>query len=732
MTRPANEDELLVGFLRLLKADRDHLLSLVQQQVDAAEKLLYFQGKGSNPNSTSITTRLQRSLDEAKAKANESKHLSADIAGSVAWFAEAIDLAATRQQELAKILAQVRSVLSNTRQRCYGIRMVHPTPNLGFGLGQPTRVGQVSQLAYEFRSRFAKLLGGDDWRRHREWHPTVTVTIDPVVTPSFADGESHIYVQAPLALVLMPRYRPTIAVEVGHWFAQKLLHSLPTSLRRLSHSIRERAIVAYELYAPGNDGVAWFVEALLHEVTVDTLSLMVVGDGFGWAWLAQSLGADPIAPEEPRKVPHLVRTHAQSQLIAPNSPLGVLSRGYRQRVLEALAHRTATARIESSQQWSTLAEEWASALRDTFGARATTLAGEREPFKFASQDDTSREPKPDWFDDLDEMDRCLATFGISLGEFEAPRGPATLSEHLWIRSVLAHAATPSENDHVSHGRITTALTHCLRPRENFSLCLHWLKPSVRSGAPVLLPPDGWASSFVVGDYNHVLWTMHEGGWKNAETFRETENNECFSQREYLLAVGPHDAAYRLDRVTLATELCLRREADGVAEFAPRAHAVEDFKRYAQQHGALFAGNGWGDGLLFSPTPTRDSLRDAVRRLWSFPHESISRLLVPQAQFDALSSLPAPTNDVDEMLGVRVFARGVPGQKDKVEAALHALDPRCDYEWVAGHDDLEVHVPLLAADPPDCLWLLQHTIRLLVNSCGLFTYDCRLHLRQRRG
>jgi len=727
MTRPASEDELLVGFLRLLKADRDYLFSLVQQQVDAAEKLLYFQGKGSNPHSTSITTRLRDELADAIAPAHDGGHLSIDVAGSVAWFAEAVDLAATRQQRLAKILAQVRSVLSNTRQRCYGIRMVHPTPNLGFGLGQPTRVSQVSQLAYEFRTRFAKLLGGEAWNLNADWRPTVTVTIDPVVTPSFADGGPHIYVQAPLALILMPRYRPTIAVEVGHWFAQKLLRSLPTELRRLAHSLKRKATDVFERYAPGNEAVAWFADALLHEVTVDTLSLMVVGEGFGWAWLAQSLAADPIAPEEARKVPHLVRTHAQSHLLAPDSPLLRLSRGYQQRVNEALAHRTATARIESSEAWAALATEWATALQEEYRDRAKHLAGERDPITFASQDDTSREPKPDWFDQIEVMDRCLETFGVELGDFEAPDEPATLSEHLWIRTVLAHAATPSEHDHVSHGRLTTALTHCLQPRENFSLCLHWLKPSVRSGAPVLLPPKGWSSSFVVGDYNHVLWAMQPGSWKNAETFPETENNECFSQREYLLAVGPRGDTRELDQVTLATELLLHRKAD---EFVPRPEAVEKFKAYARQRGGLFASNGWGDGLLLCPTPTRESLREAVTQLWESKHESISRLIVPQAQFDALSSMRTPTAELDPRLGVRVFARGVPGEKAAISRALLGLDPRCVCEWVAGHDDLEIDVPLLAVEPPDCLWLLRHTLRLLVESKGLFTYDCRLHLRHR--
>lgn len=734
-------DDLLLGFLRLIKADGVSLYELFRQQVDAASKLQSFFNK--NADTTSAPDRLREGLEELKTDADRDPLLLTPDVQNPIWFERAVAREAKRRRRLDLILKEARSVLSSTRQRCYGARMVHPTPNLGFGLGQPTRNAQVGQIAYEYRTRFSKLFGEAQGEQSDVWRPRVTVTIDPVATASFTPSDDHIYIEAPVALMLMPRYRPTMCVEVGHWFTSRMLLEPPDRVWRAARTLtREVERLLARFHRPEQEK-GWFAEALLHELTVDALSALVAGPGYAWAWLAQTLCVDPITEDEPRKVPHLVRGAGLARFVAPGM-LATLFATSRQRILRVLEPKSRGRRAEYLVALSEAAVPYIDALRTEYEARASNLSGTRLPHHNASRHEPSSEPLPEWLDDPSELQRVLNLYEVQTDP-SALDEPATLAEHLWVHGVHAFAPlrdelggpSPStrpsgEGDRerkmrMSDGRVSTAMTHTLQPRGTCTLSLRWLKPALRGGRPGILPPAAWNSAVVLGDYNYLLWKSARGSWDAADAFEETDHGQCFYHPEYLLSVAEGDGEFTLDATTLVTELRIHR---GDEDFHPDPAAARKLRSQLLDQGALFASNGWGDAFLLSKIADVAALVDRVRWLWNLGHESVSRVVVPAADFEGIPDHFDARARPE--IGFRVFVRveSAPGNKDRIDRAIESLDSRVREraERVAGHDDFEIDVPLLDAAMPECFRLLRDTLRALADSRAVFTYDCRVHVR----
>lgn len=90
-------------------------------------------------------------------------------------------------------------------------------------------------------------------------------------------------------------------------------------------------------------------------------------------------------------------------------------------------------------------------------------------------------------------------------------------------------------------------------------------------------------------------------------------------------------------------------------------------------GALFASNGWGDAFLLSKIADVAALVDRVRWLWNLGHESVSRVVVPAADFEGIPDHFDARARPE--IGFRVFVRveSAPGNKDRIDRAIESLN-----------------------------------------------------------
>lgn len=702
-------DQLLLGLLRVMSDDTIYHASLFHRQTASANNLLEFLDEHDDDTRASLKD-LARRLSGLKEACYRDKHLRepqsslefehaetglslASVIGT-AWFGDAVARQAERTAKLTSLQLEIRAALSSARQRRYGARGIHPAPDLGFGLGQPVKAKELRTEALDFRDRLAALLETDE----NTWRPRVVVTIDPVNSAKCILGVDDVFAEAPAALFLMRRHRPQLCVEVAHWFAKRLLE------RTTDGSEADAVTVAASEFAEANARalVDQFPHlprtqhpprSLVHEVTADALTQFVAGDGYVWSFLAHSLGAAAITREESFIVPHAPRLRAQRTGVDPTTMLGRLILHVETRHGEALKNLGATERGSYLDRLSDEAERYVTVLRNYLSSRSAT-----EPPKTTSPGELRR-----------TLDRLkLGTEGVQ-HVTERP-----LPELLWEWRV-ARAALKDE--HAGEGRVAMALSHKSGPQLGpGSWNFRWVKVAVpdetTEGGP---GPDDWTKARVYGDYNALFWRP---GWDASKVCRLVHWPH-FEEQTLMIQIQYANAP-SLEQHVKSSPLMLVTELRGAN--APKTPGRD----------LWMATSGWGTALVLTPVPTIDQLRQAMKQLESRQEESLSRV-VDFSGDDSAETDGSAIQGVQrvEDLGMRVFVQVRPGLKNELEECLKKLDERCVVEWVAGHDDMEIDVPLLERDGPRCLALVQRTIHLLIESKAVRTYDCRLHRRAER-